>query len=164
MNDFPSMDQSSKVIKAGFTCGLGALALGVLLYVSLLDVAHTWEVLTAFCLWVVSVALIAFIPVEATYHFLADLPLSVQIASLTAWLWAECVCRKLVKFGVTGPAYRNMVITRRILLSVFVVIVSVMLMKKDVFVPVFVVLFMLCLLVAAINEDIKRKKQMEAAQ
>lgn len=155
MIDFDTVHKPSKAVQIGVNCGICAVALGLLLYVSLLDVANTLAVLDASWEWIKSIALIAFIPVEATYHFLADLPLSVQVASLTAWLWAVCVCKNLVKYGVTGPAYRKMVITKRILLSVFVVIVSALLMKHDLFISVYMALFILWLAFQMYLQDVK---------
>jgi hypothetical protein len=163
MRDYSSIDQSQKVIWAGLTCGLCALVLGALLYVSLLDPSKTFEVLAASWEWLVSMALIAFIPVEATYHFVADLPLGVQIASLCAWLWAWCVCKKLDKYGVNGPAYQNMTITKHSFLTVFVTIFSMVLIKKGLFMPVFTGLFLIGILIQMIKDDIKRSKNKETA-
>lgn len=163
MRDFSSMNQSQKVIRASVTCGLCALVLGALLYVSLLDPSKTVEVLAASWEWLVSMALIAFIPIEAAYHFGADLPLGVQIASLCAWLWAWCVCKKLDKYGVTGPAYRNMTIIKHSLLAVFVTIASMVLIKKDLFMLVYTVMFMIGITFQMIKNDTERSKNKDSS-
>jgi hypothetical protein len=163
MIDFNKVHKPGKAVQIGVNCGLCAVALGLLLYVSLLDVTKTLAVLEASWAWVKSMALIAFIPVEAVYHFLADLPLSVQIASLTAWLWAVCVCKNLVKYGVTGPAYCNMVNTKYALLSVFLVIFSAMLIKKGVFIPIVIGFFLLWIINEMHMADIKTRKERESS-
>jgi hypothetical protein len=152
MSDFSPETQVSEVFRACIQCGTCAVGLGLVLYFSLYDITRTMA-------WLESMALAAFIPVEATYEFLAALPLSIQVTSLCAWVWAVCVCKKLVKYGVTGPAYRKMIIAKNILFSVFLVIASAMLMKKGLFGPVYSGLLLIWFLVQLHKQEVRKKER-----
>jgi hypothetical protein len=141
-----SMSSVMKLLRTGSVCGLGAIALGVILYACLVNPPKTLELMESCVGWLklmtVFLAGLVWMPINLVYQTLANLPLGLQVASLCAWLWSLCVCVKLERSGDTGPAYLKMLLAKRVLFALFSLIVMAYLIKCDF--GIYLLMFCLC--------------------
>jgi hypothetical protein len=129
------LSPADKVLRASISCGLAALALGLILYTCLVNPPKTLEVALGCWGWLqlmgMFVAGIVWIPIKLMYQTLMNLPLGLQVASLCAWVWCICVCTKLKTIDDAGQILKRMILARRVLLGFLVIIVATQIIKYE---------------------------------